>query len=642
LHDEKLKHEKIKIQVSPNQESHRLLEAQELLHHLQGILMEGDAPAIEILSTTLQRAEELSSKVADHPSLDEETRKTLEDIAELLLSARKMGQNKGIADRLQKISEESAKALEATRSKDMSQSTKESTRKILNYIQAWRPVFVLLMKSRDFRQLIIDSIRIARRVVYSYGEDYEDTKQKFAEGAGARELATHVKERTKNIEVPEMSEEEWDLLYTDLQEVLVTMAREPTYREGMDRIFSLLEMFEKSMLETDLSRKSNILPNEEHIRNVVTETEELVACFSGDANHSGEEILARFKKHLRNLIVEIQNNESLSNYLYELRAFILTAKSEEEIRSDEFRLKAKNLVYRGRDLMRELRDHDDLNPFLESASDLLENIKNDEYLQILRRHAGIIKADLSYVDSEGVSHVDTNLLSKLKGVLIAVVADALKYIPIPKIENKDAHREFSLDNIVLCSYDIIPDKIRFHLETDSELSVRDVEINNTNTRLVISLDLRTEIKDVEFHFHKKTFPKFEENGRVTFKLLGDGARLTFTYAVEQGPNDEVPKMTQGYANFDISKMAIDFDNSTLKHPVMVPMLTSLFKTTIKQQIEKAIEKNLSGFVGKVGERMTGSLTNVNTPLLSGLDIARKAVKSSQLAEVHQKRKEKLE
>jgi hypothetical protein len=125
-------------------------------------------------------------------------------------------------------------------------------------------------------------------------------------------------------------------------------------------------------------------------------------------------------------------------------------------------------------------------------------------LQLLRYHAGIVQSDLSYVDNEGKLQVDTDMLSSLQKVLLPVLADALKYIPVPKISSSDANQEFSLDKIVLCSYDIIPENIRFHLETSSEFSLQDIEVKGTHTFLVIQLNqMLTELKDVEFYFKKK-------------------------------------------------------------------------------------------------------------------------------------------
>jgi len=72
------------------------------------------------------------------------------------------------------------------------------------------------------------------------------------------------------------------------------------------------------------------------------------------------------------------------------------------------------------------------------------------------------------------------------------------------------------------------------------------------------------------------------------------------------------------------------------------MFSNMFKLTIKQQIEKSVEENMNGFMSKLGDLMTSSISQVNRPFLSGLDLARKAVKSTQFAQVYEKRREKLE
>jgi len=273
---------------------------------------------------------------------------------------------------------------------------------------------------------------------------------------------------------------------------------------------------------------------------------------------------------------------------------------------------------------------------------MIYNVKNDEFLQILRHHAGIVRSDLSYVDPEGQVQVDTDMLSKLQYALLPVLADALKYIPVPRMESSDPKREFWLDNIVLCGYDILPENLRFHLETDSDVSIRDIQVKGTHTKLVIVLDhLKTEIKDVEFYFFRKSFPSVKEQGRATFRIKGEGAKLTFVYNLEQGTSGTA-KITQGYADFTIGNMEIDFDKNTLNHPVLVPMLTSLFKSFIKQKIEKQVESNLVGFINKLGKKLTKTMMQVNRPFIAKIELAKEAVKSTQMAQVYDKRREILE
>jgi hypothetical protein len=334
--------------------------------------------------------------------------------------------------------------------------------------------------------------------------------------------------------------------------------------------------------------------------------------------------------YLRSLITQVQENQDLRFYFSELKSFILKTK-EEELSSMEFNEKSRDLAQRGRFLVNQFKGENDLELFLRSADEMIQNFKNDEFMKLLRHHAGIVQSDLSYVDSEGIVQVDRDMLFKLQTVLFPVLTDALKSIPIPRIHTADSNREFWLDNIILSSYDLNPENIRVHLETDSEVNLGDIQLKDTHTYLVIELDpLLTELKDVEFYYRKKGILEMEDSGRVTFRLKGKGARLTLIYNVLQDPKDQVPRLMYGNASFDIQEMDIDFDTSTLNHDVLIPMLTMIFKTQIKQQIEHHVENNLTTFVNKLGDMMTSAIAQANRPFLSGFEAAKNVVKSAVL------------
>jgi len=265
-------------------------------------------------------------------------------------------------------------------------------------------------------------------------------------------------------------------------------------------------------------------------------------------------------------------------------------------------------------------------------------------VKILSEQAGIVSSDLSYVDTEGKLTVDTDMLSKLQSVLLPTLAESLKYIPMPRIESRDSDREFWLDNITLCGYDIIPENIHFHLESDSDFSFKDIKSKGSYTHLVITLDkFRTELKNMTFFYKKKTFPVLTDSGVVTFRIGGAGARLKLVFTVEQNSGDKLPRLTEGYADFHIHHMDIDFDKSTLTHDVLLPMMTNMWKLQIQTQIEKIVEKNFTSVVQKLSDQLTQTLSEVNRPFIwSGIDIARHAVKKSELGQVAANRREKLE
>jgi len=331
------------------------------------------------------------------------------------------------------------------------------------------------------------------------------------------------------------------------------------------------------------------------------------------------------------------------DYLLEIREFLLDTKSSNRIHDDEYKRRIRDLVTRGRQLAQQNRYEVELKELLDSASLLMDNISNDEFVTVLRHHAGLVADDLSYVDKEGHVRIDTEMLGKLRAVIAPVLAESFKYIPIPRISHADKKRAFWVDNIVICGYDVIPDNVRFQVESDSEVSIRDFETKRSNTKMIITLKhIRTEIKNLDFYFKKKTFPELIEHGRMTICLGGEGASLTMIFRVEQGPEDKFPKLGTGQAHFMINKLSIKFDKVTLKHDILVPIITNMFKKWIIHHVETAVEQNMSHFVQSIGDQLTKVLVHINRPFFSRLAKIREIIKDSDVGQILEKRKEKLE
>jgi hypothetical protein len=519
----------------------------------------------------------------------------------------------------------------------VSSDAKKASQDALDFINNWRPVFQLLSRSRDFRQLFVDSVRIARRVISRNAEPIaEDAKERFVDGQSATTIAQTAKEQVKEKSKEEspMSDEEEESLLNDWQGMFILLAQQPTYRETLNRLFSLFEMWRNTSRQAVVPGANK---SETHVRRVAQETEDLVACFTG------RESLEKWKTSMWRLIDLFDKNPEWNQYLTDLKNFIFSTQSEEQVRSEEFKKKSKELAHRGRDLVEQLKDRSEVDNFLDASEELMDNIKNDEYVKLLRDQAGIISSDISYKNMEGKTVLDTDILSKLQGVLLPVLAESFKYIPMPRIESRDSKREFWLDNITLCGYDVIPENIHFHLESDADLSLKDLEAKKSHTHLVITLDkFRTELKNMNFWFKKKTFPALTDSGVVSFRIGGDGARLKLVFTVEQNTADKLPRLTEGYADFHIRQLDINFDKSTLTHEVLLPMMTNMWKLQLQTQVEKAVEKNLSTVVQKLSDQLTSTLGEVNRPFLGGLEDAREAVKKSELSQVYQNRREKLE
>lgn len=322
----------------------------------------------------------------------------------------------------------------------------------------------------------------------------------------------------------------------------------------------------------------------------------------------------------------------------------MSTKSAEYVQTEEFKQETSRLANEARDIAEEYKYADEVENFLDRSEELMSNIRNDEFVEVLRHHAGLVADDLSFVDTSGNIQLDIDMLGKIRNVLFPILAESLKYVPIPRIESSDNNRDFWVDNIVLCGYDILPDHIRVQLESDNDVSIRDIETKYSYTKLIITLgQIRTELKDLDFYYKKKTFPEMVDSGKMSIRIGGPrGATLKLTFRVEQSPTDKLPKFQEGSASFDIEKFDVTFDKNTISHDVLLPMISQLFKAQIKNLIENEVESNLGNLLGSLGDQLSQALSVVNRPLTSGLEQLRKVGKSNEFAQIYEKRQQKLE
>jgi len=346
---------------------------------------------------------------------------------------------------------------------------------------------------------------------------------------------------------------------------------------------------------------------------------------------------------LKRIAERVNEDEKTRQYMSELRQFIMDTRTAEKMDERETKDRLKRFASEGRELVEQYKYSDEINDFLDKADILVESVKRDELVSILRKQAGLVANDLSFVDRQGNMTLDTDMIGKLRGAIAPVIAESLKYVPIPRIEDSDQNRDFWVDNIVLCAYDVIPDRIRIQMESDSIINVREIQTDQSETRLILSLNnIKTELKNLDFFYHKKSFPHFSESGKVTLSFPGDGASLVITYIIEKPSGSAVPLFKQGLVDFQIHNFEVEFDKETLRHDVLVPMFSTMFKTLIQRQIELAVERNIGGFVNNIGEKLSSSLMDINTPLAMGMDKMREVIKGSEVGTVYDRRREILE
>jgi hypothetical protein len=647
LGEEQRKQEEREIEVclSGEQEEQKRRNAHNILNQLRVALVEGEMPGTEALTDVCLKAEQLLLQQAQSPSIDPETRKLLEDIAQLIGSTKQVARHNDLGDRLNRIAEETKKALAKggqAAALGAPAAAVSATKQAIAFIETWRSLFPLLVRSKDFRVLIVDSINIANRVFGRHTEGLDQTEQKFLEGEKvtdiAQEVGQQVKENAKDTSSGEyqvdITDQEMNQIQDDFFRVLQTLSLHSNYLEGVKWLFDLLDL---AYDQLKVPVEGKVAVTEIHAERARAETEELMATIAG------RKTFYHWLDSLKTLVQKIENDQQTKQFLKEFQEFILKTKEAATISKEEYKQKGRELLNRGRDLIKQYKYADELDDFFKQSNKLINNIRNEETIAVLRNHAGIVASDLSFVDKEGTVQVDLEMLGKLRDVIIPVLADSLKYIPLPKIEDSNENRDYWVDSIVLCGYDVIPENVRFQIQSDSQVSLREAQTQHSDTRLEITLaKIRTELKNLEFFYHKKTFPELTEHGRATVRFGGDGATLKLVFSVEQNIDDKVPKLKEGYADFHISKMDIEFDKKSLTHDILVPLMTGMWNLQIQAQIEKAVEDNLTALINNIADKLTSALVSINRPFLTGVNQLREVIGQKEFSQAYQNRMQKLE
>jgi len=169
-------------------------------------------------------------------------------------------------------------------------------------------------------------------------------------------------------------------------------------------------------------------------------------------------------------------------------------------------------------------------------------------------------------------------------------------------------------------------------------------LKESKTHLIVELDhIITELKDVEFYFKQKAGIEMSDSGRVSLQFKGKGASLRMIFTMLQESSDSVPRITEGSCRFTISDMDIKLDTATLNHDILLPMLQKMFKGIIQRKIESEIERTLSNFLQTLADKLTVTLKSMNRKFgPPTLETAKQVLKSSPMAQVFDKRREKIE
>jgi len=111
------------------------------------------------------------------------------------------------------------------------------------------------------------------------------------------------------------------------------------------------------------------------------------------------------------------------------------------------------------------------------------------------------------------------------------------------------------------------------------------------------------------------------------------------FYISQNQEDKIPKFRNAAVDFDIDALDVQFDKNSIKHDVLLPMITGLFKQTIIHTVERAVEKTLEPVMNGIGRQLSDNLLSSKFPTI--LENVRANLKSADTHKALYRRQDKL-
>jgi len=547
-------------------------------------------------------------------------------VADILEAQRRLIEEKDLANRFMRI----GKRIEALRG--ISGTTPDFA-SVQEQMESLRPLVMLIIRSPNFRTLMTDTLRLAKKLIErNMPKGAEDKVANTTEQQGIREGIAEAKEQAKqtaqNIEKKAkeeklLTDEEWQKLSDELDATFCSLQQHARYRDGVDQLFNL-----GSFLRHQFTRRAFTKQQEEAVTEVKKEAIGIVAEFSG------EKVLNDLVDMINSLFDKFQHDERVNAWWEEFKThtqkILKSYKDKEEL--EEYR----KMFNEGYDIFEDYAD--DLSKVIDQMSEVVDNITNDKLVKDLRERVGSISDDLMWKDAQGNAHVDTGAAKSLAATVTEAMRKEFKYLALPSINYNEGDTHLELSEIIVNAQ--LPDNISFHLESFANFDLKSWNLSKPGRPdLGTEIYLTTKIENITFEMLDANFKYkgtiISDAGQVSIRVPKPGADLTIDFVLRPfektdtttslnvvGTEDKgAIRDSQGRysfvkvkTNLHMPKLDVKFKEEDMKHPYLLPTVTSLFKRSIISEFEGIIERLLNDGLKGLGEKVAKILNQAENPL----------------------------
>jgi len=565
-------------------------------------------------------------------ALDARTGIIAQDLKAVLTDTQRLIEEKNRDEKMQRFLLEAKLAAEeiARERKTMQKELKEAGEELrplqdeaLEILQMIKSVMYEIMRSASFRRALVGAIDLFEQVFWKEmkekGEALSQGLKKDIEKGDSsmmrtREAAEKVGEQAKG-ELQSGRFQSYDAeerkreLKRKFNQLLRDIGENSEYKQAISDLFKLADKL-RSRLEKAKEHLKGAAKKAEnvHITNMWDEGTKIIEEFTG--HNRVKHILDA----LNNLFEFIQEDQRANQFFDDLRKYVLDGLENPETLAQGKAQEAYDRLYaEGRELFQSAELKKRVNALVDELRDMIKTARRDPTSERLLESVRNLMRDLTLDTSTGKPSLwilRDNIEKSGRSLLLPVLLRELDIIPVKGIRGSNKTYDYAIRNLAFSAYDLLPERARFYMDLDVDLDLTDLkrerwsgeEIGETEAditgEIVLRLDgIKTHVRDVEFHYIRKSFPQMEDWGRMDIDTSGYGTRLEVRWRIVS-PRGSAPTVLGYRVYCGIDNLDVTIKEAA-KHELIDRMMSKLFAGTLKERTEREIERALAAFASRI-------------------------------------------
>jgi len=407
-----------------------------------------------------------------------------------------------------------------------------------------------------------------------------------------------IQTQVPQVKVSNLTPEERERLAKRLRTVLARFGENPHFRKSANSLYKLIN--------DALHRTTGAMATEQggSLRNM-HKTDEVQLAWA-----DLQEVLERFTsgykvenlvKNCENLVALMRTDVEARLWLRELNSYSKFLWSNPQHIEDDASVRGSQaLIDRARDILTSERYHAITEAILNESKTILKAIKHDPDRVALADAFGQLADDMFFANGVPSLYVFQETAAQLRYLLVPLISKQLENIQVPQIEGYTPKYDFAARNLIFSGAEILPQNITLNIETGVNLALDEAGTSYTRSHIqVIISGVKMHVKNIDFYYLRKSFPKLTDQGRMGIDFGGDGISILLEWFADLTEGHEF-KIVCSRAVCGIDKVDISLDAHRSKF--MGTVALGIFKNRIRKSLEKVFAENLMqiGYRGAKG------------------------------------------